>query len=146
MSASSLSELLASQLPATLRARAQALIQLQDQVDRSLPAALSGHVRVLQLAEGQLRLACDSGAVASRLRHLSERLVADLSARGVAVTSLRVSVNPELLATALPPLVKPGLPAAALDSLAQLGKDIDEGPLKQALGRLLRHHRQSGED
>jgi hypothetical protein len=145
MSASSLSELLASQLPATLRERAQALIQLQDRVDRSLPAALTGHVRVLQLAEGQLRLACDSGAVASRLRHLSESLIADLAARGVAVKSLRVGVNPELLATSTPPVAKAGLPASALASLAQLGDDIDEGPLKQALGRLLRHHRQPGE-
>lgn len=145
MSASSLSELLASQLPTALRARAQALIELQDRVDRCLPAALTGHVRVLQLAEGQLRLACDSGAVASRLRHQSERLVADLSSRSVAVQSLRVSVNPELLATAPPPLAKPGLPPAALDSLAQLSDDIDEGPLKQALGRLLRHHRQPGQ-
>lgn len=144
MSASSLSELLASQLPATLRARARALIELQDRLDRSLPAALAGHVRVLQLAEGQLRLACDSGAVASRLRHLSESLVADLSTRGVAVSSLRVSVNPELLASAPPPLAKPGLPASALDSLAQLGEDIAEGPLKQALGRLLQHHRRPG--
>jgi hypothetical protein len=36
---------------------------------------------------------------------------------------------------------KPGLPASALDSLAALNGDIDDGPLKQALERLLEHHR-----
>lgn len=144
MSASSLSELLASQLPTALRARAQALIGLQEQLDRSLPAALAGHVRALQLEGGQLRLACDSGAVASRLRHLSDRLIADLSRRGVAVETLRVSVNPELLATHVPPVAKAGLPASALDSLAQLNDSVADGPLKQALDHLLQHHRQSG--
>jgi hypothetical protein len=98
MTASSLSELLASQLPTALRARA------------------------------------------SRLRHQSDSLVSEMVRRGMAVSSLRVSVNPELLASAAPHVDKPGLPAAALDSLAQLNTEIEEGPLKQALGRLLRHH------
>lgn len=146
MTASSLSELLAHQLPASLQARAQALIALQDQVDRSLPAALTGHVRALQLQDGQLRLACDSGAAASRLRHLSERLVAGLAARGLAVDAVRVSVNPELLATPRTTVAKPGVPPTAIDSLAQLSDGIADGPLKQALGRLLRHHRQPRPD
>lgn len=144
MSASSLSEILASQLPTALRDRAQALIGMQTQLDGSLPAALNGHVRVLQLEDGLLRLACDSGAVASRLRHQSDSLVAEMVRRGVAVSSLRVSVNPELLASAIPRADKPGLPAAALDSLAQLDAEIEEGPLKQALDRLLRHHGKAG--
>lgn len=144
MTASSLSEILASQLPTALRDRAQALIAMQTQLDRSLPAALNGHVRVLQLEGGQLRLACDSGAVASRLRHQSDSLVAEMVRRGVAVSSLRVSVNPELLASPIPHVDKPGLPAAALDSLAQLDAEIEEGPLKQALDRLLRHHGKAG--
>lgn len=142
MTASSLSELLSNQLPAALRARAQALIALQDQVDRCLPAALTGHARVLQLQDGQLRVACDSGAAASRLRHLSEPLIAGLAGRGLAVDAVRVSVNPELLLSPHPAVAKPGLPPAALDSLAQLNDGIADGPLKQALGRLLRHHRQ----
>ncbi len=146
MSASSLSELLASQLPMALQARAQALIKTQAQLDRSLPAALSGHVRVLQLENGQLRLACDSGAVASRLRHQTDSLLSDLARNGMEVSALRVSVNPELLATPAPHVDKPGLPAAALDSLAQLNTDIEDGPLKQALDRLLRHHGQTGHD
>ena len=62
--------------------------------------------------------------------------------RGIAVASLRVSVNPELLARYVHPVEKTGLPPAALDGLAHLNAEIEAGPLKEALDKLLRHHRQ----
>jgi len=55
-------------------------------------------------------------------------------------TAVRVSVNPELLARYVHPVEKAGLPPAALDGLAHLNAEIEEGPLKEALDRLLRHH------
>jgi hypothetical protein len=141
MSASSLSDLLASQLPHGLAVRARALLNTQAALDRALPAALAGHVRVMQLENGLLSLACDSGAVASRLRHQTDALMASLGKHGVAVTAVRVIVNPELLARYVHPVEKTGLPPAALDGLAHLTAEIEEGPLKDALDRLLRHHR-----
>lgn len=140
MSASSLSDLLASQLPQGLAAHAKALLGTQSVLDRALPAALAGHVRVMQLENGALSLACGSGAIASRLRNQTDALMASLSKHGVAVASVRVSVNPELLARYVHPVEKAGLPAAALDGLAHLNADIEDGPLKEALSRLLRHH------
>jgi hypothetical protein len=144
MSASSLSDLLASQLPQGLAAHAKALLGTQSMLDRALPAALpaalAGHVRVMQLENGALSLACGSGAIASRLRNQTDALMASLGKHGVAVTSVRVSVNPELLARYVHPVEKAGLPAAALDGLAHLNADIEDGPLKEALSRLLRHH------
>jgi hypothetical protein len=56
---------------------------------------------------------------------------------------VRVSVNPELMARYVHPVEKTGLPPAALDGLAHLNAEIEEGPLKEALDRLLRHHRQA---
>lgn len=141
MSASSLSDLLASQLPAGLAARARALLDTQAALDRVLPAALAGHVRVMQLENGVLSLACDSGAVASRLRHQTDALTASLGRHGTVVTAVRVSVNPELLARYTHPVEKTGLPPAALEGLAHLNAEIEDGPLKEALDRLLRHHR-----
>ena len=141
MSASSLSDLLASQLPAGLAVRARALLNTQGALDRALPAALAGHVRVMQLENGQLSLACDSGAVASRLRHQTDALMASLGKHGVDVTTVRIIVNPDLLARYVHPVEKTGLPPAALDGLAHLTAEIEEGPLKDALDRLLSHHR-----
>jgi len=141
MSASSLSDLLASQLPPGLAVRARALLNTQAALDRALPAALAGHVRVMQLENGQLSLACDSGAVASRLRHQTDALMASLGKHGVDVTTVRIIVNPDLLARYVHPVEKTGLPPAALDGLAHLTAEIEEGPLKDALDRLLSHHR-----
>ncbi len=140
MSASSLADLLASQLPHGLALRARALLGTQAALDRALPAALAGHVRVMQLENTVLSLACDSGAGASRLRNQTDALMASLGKLGVMVTSVRISVNPDLLARYAPPVDKPGVPAAALDGLAQLNSEIEDGPLKEALDRLLRHH------
>jgi hypothetical protein len=141
MSAESLADLLASQLPPGLAVRARALLGVQAALDRALPAGLAGHVRVMQLENRVLSLACDSGAVASRLRHQTDALIASLGRRGTEVGSVRVSVNPELLARYVHPVDKPGLPAAALEGLAHLNAEIEDGPLKEALDRLLRHHR-----
>lgn len=140
MSASSLADLLASQLPTGVAVRARTLLKTQAALDRSLPAALAGHVRVVQLENGVLSLACDSGAAASRLRQMAGSLLETLARQGVTCDSTRVSVNPALLAPYTPPLDKAGLPASALDGLAHLNADIEDGPLKEALTRLLRHH------
>jgi hypothetical protein len=140
MSAASLADLLASQLPHGLAVRARSLLATQAALERALPAALSGHVRVMQLENAVLSLACDSGAVASRLRQQSDALMASLGKREIVVTAVKISVNPELLARYIHPVEKHGLPATALDNLAHLNAEIEEGPLKEALDRLLRHH------
>ena len=143
MSASSLADLLASQLPQGLAVRARALLNTQAAVDRALPATLTGHVRVMQLENAVLSLACDSGAVASRLRNQTDTLIASLGQRGIVAAQVRVSVNPDLQARYVHPVEKTGLPPTALDGLAHLNAEIEEGPLKEALDRLLQHHRKS---
>lgn len=141
MSASSLPDLLAGQLPAALALHARTLLRTQSLLEQLLPPALIGHVRVMQLDNHQLSLACDSGAVASRLRHDSTALLDRLASQRVPVSRLRVTVDPALAAPHVPPAEKQGLPSTALDSLDQLETGLDAGPLKDALARLVRHHR-----
>ena len=135
--------MLASQLPAPLLARAKILLRAQAAIERCLPPALAGSVWVAQLDKGNLHLTCDSGAVATRLRNQTRALATELSQHGLIVDHVRVSVQPEFQPS--PPVVvdKPGLPTTALTSLAQLNTEIEDGPLKQALDRLLSHHRKS---
>jgi hypothetical protein len=140
MSASSLSDLLASQLPHSLAVRARVLLNTQAALERALPAAIAGHVRVMQLESGVLSLASDSGAIATRLRQESNALTARLVKLGVAVDAVRISVNPELLPRYTHPVEKTGLSPAALNGLAHLNAEIEPGPLKDALDQLLRHH------
>ena len=141
MSAESLADLLASQLPQAVAVRARTLLKVQGALEHSLPTALAGHVRVNQLENGVLSLACDSGAVASRLRHQTDALLASLAKREIVASAVRVSVNPELSARYVHPVEKAGLPPTALAGLAHLNAEIEEGPLKEALSQLLRHHR-----
>ena len=143
MSASSLADLLATQLPAVLLVRAQVLLRAQAALERCLPTALAGSVWVAQLEHGNLHLACDSGAVATRLRHQTQALATEMSKHGLIVDHVRVTVQPEFQSR--PPVVvdKPGLPTTALTSLAQLNTEIEDGPLKEALSRLLSHHRKA---
>ena len=143
MSAESLADLLARQMPAGVAVRAQGLLRLQATLDRALPAALAGHVRVRTLEAGVLSLACASGALASRIRHQTDPLIAALKTRGVAVDAVRVAVDPGLLAPYTPPVNKAGLPDSALNDLARLETGIEDGPLKDALARLLDHHRKT---
>ena len=143
MSAESLADLLARQMPVGVATRAQGLLRLQAVLDRALPAALAGHVRVRTLEDGVLSLACASGAQASRLRQQTDALVTALGARGVTVQTVRVVVDPQLLGPYAPPADKPGLPDTALAGLAQLQIGIEDGPLKDALANLLRHHRKT---
>ncbi len=140
MSPSSLADLLADQLPHGLMVRAQALLRLQSALDRALPATLVGQVRVVQLDHDTLSLACANGAAASRLRHQTDTLIASLSARNISLARIHVSVNPELQARYVHPVEKNGLPASALAGLANLNADMEAGPLKEALQRLLAHH------
>lgn len=141
MSAESLSDLLASRLPSGLATRARALQGIQRELERALPAALAGHVRVMELENEVLSVACTSGAVAARLRQQSGALLAALGRRGVVATAVKVRVDPELAGRYSPPVEKAGVPPAALEGLAHLSEEIADGPLKEALGRLLRHHR-----
>lgn len=140
MSANSLADLLASQLPGPLAVRARALLGAQATLERALPAAIAGHVRVMQLENGVLSLACDSGAIASRLRNQGDALLAKLVTLNIAASSLKVSVNPELLPRYVHPVQKQGLPDTALNGLAWLNASIEDGPLKEALAKLLLHH------
>jgi hypothetical protein len=66
--------------------------------------------------------------------------MASLGTHKIVVSAVRVSVNPELLARYVHPVEKAGVPPAALEGLAHLNAEIEDGPLKEALDRLLRHH------
>ena len=59
MSSASLADLLANQLPQGLAVRARLLLNTQAAIDRALPAALAGHVRIMQLESSVLSVACD---------------------------------------------------------------------------------------
>jgi hypothetical protein len=132
-----LSELL-NKLPAMRQA--QALSALQKQFDAVLPARFRGEAVVVALEEGELRVLCSNGAIASRLRLEAQSLAAALQNKGMAVRRVSLKVQPANLRTTSAPRAKASLPAAARQAFASASEQLDEGEVKAALQRLLRRH------
>ncbi len=132
-----LSELLAG-LPAMRQA--QALAALQKRFDAALPARFRGEAQVVALEEGELRVLCANGAIASRLRLEAQQLADALQKRGLAVRRVSLKVQPANPRKAAPRRPKPPLPAAARQAFASAGEQLPDGEVKAALQRLLKHH------
>lgn len=132
-----LSELLQG-LPAIRQA--QALAALQKQFDAALPTRFRGEAQVVALEEGELRVLCSNGAIASRLRLEAQNLADALQKRGLAVRRVSLKVQPANSRKAPPPRIKPPLPTAAKQAFESVSEQLEEGEVKAALQKLLKHH------
>lgn len=128
-------------LPAQVAERAYTLIALQEALMRLLPDPLRHAVRVRALQEHTLLLAASSGAVAARLKQDCPRLVQAFAARGQGITAIEVRVDPTLTQAAPAGPHKTGLPGTALAGFTTLARQIEPGPLQEALNRLVFRHR-----
>ncbi len=132
-----LSTLLAG-LPAMRQA--QALSALQRQFDAVLPARFRGEAHVVALEEGEMRVLCSNGAIASRLRLEAQSLADALQKRGLAVRRVNLKVQPTSARKPAPPRAKAPLSATARQAFAAASEELEEGEVKTALQRLLKHH------
>ena len=131
-----LSELLGG-LPAIQQA--QALSALQKRFDAILPGRFHGQADVVGLEEGELRVLCSNGAIASRLRLEASTLATQLQSKGLPVRRVSVKVRP--ISRRQPPVKnKPPLPPAARQAFIVATSELEEGEVKAALEKLLRHH------
>ncbi len=133
-----LSDLLAN-LPAVRQALA--LSSLQRQFDAALPARFRGGVQVVAFEDGELRVLCSNGAIASRLRLEAQNLAEALQKRGLPVRRVSLKVQPTSLRKPLPPRAKPPLPVSARQAFESASEHLQEGEVKTALQNLLRHHK-----
>lgn len=132
-----LSELL-SNVPAVRQALA--LSALQKQFDAVLPARFRGEAQVVALEQGELRVLCRNGAVASRLRLESQALADALQKRGLAIRRVNLKVQPSGSHKPAARQAKKPLPAAARQAFESASGQLQEGELKSALQSLLKHH------
>lgn len=119
--------------------QAQALAVLQKHFDAILPGRFRGEADVVSLDAGELRVLCGNGAVASRLRLEAARLAAQLQGKGLPVQRVSVRVRPA--STRAPPArAKAPLPAAARQAFLSAAAALEDGEVKAAIDKLLRHH------
>lgn len=118
----------------------QALSVLQKHFDAALPARFRGEAQVVALEEGELRVLCANGAIASRLRLDAQSLAENLQQRGLAVRRVSLKVRPATARKPTAPHNKAALPESAKQAFEAATRQMDEGEVKAALQGLLKHH------
>lgn len=125
-------------------ATAQQLLQIERATQKALPPALAGSCRVARIEGDKVTLAVPSASHASKLRQLAPRIVQLLIQTGWNVNEIGVKVQANLLQgeikTAREKDVNP-LDAQALAAFEHLKKNTPDGPLSDALARLIARHK-----
>lgn len=118
-----------------LTSKARQLLALQIHWEQVAPPSLLRSCRILRLDAQTLTVAADSGAVAAKLRQLTDELATKLKERGCEVTGIQVQVqvNYPIAKTKEPPKI---MSPSAKKQLTELSASLEESPLKTALNRL----------
>lgn len=117
--------------------RAARIAALQQAYSAAVPGELSQASTVGYETQGTLVLLAANGAVAARLRHLAPRLLLTIRRQFPEVRAIRTEV--QLVRSsrrADPPIRRVG--ATGLRSLRALEATLADGPLRDALRRLIR--------
>jgi hypothetical protein len=118
-------------------AHARLLQKLSRRFEAIAPAGLRHAARVANYKSGKIVIHADNGAVAAKIRQMSQRLCDELSKGGAECNALEVKVqprqNPYQTRTSTP---KP-LSDKAFGMLQSTAEHLPEGPLRRALDTLL---------
>jgi len=107
-------------------------------VRRALPRPVAERVRVADDQGGRLELATSSGAIASVVRQLGPAILSALQRDGWQFSGIGVRVQPQSMPLSLHKNVTRQWDSSNRRSMASLEAALAPGPLKEALGRLLR--------
>lgn len=122
-----------------IRVHVARLAALQQAYLAAVPGELSRSSTVGHETQGTLVLLAASGAVAARLRHLAPRLLMTFQRQFPEVKAIRIEVQLVRGNNRRPaPLRQLG--ATGVHSLRKLEADLADGPLREAVRRLVRRH------
>jgi hypothetical protein len=107
-------------------------------VRRLLPRPLAERVFAREAGPGLLELSTSAGAIAAVVRQKGPQLLADLAREGWEFTGIRVRVQPRAAVPGPTKRVPLQWDTRAKPPLAALCASLPDGPLKVALGRMLR--------
>lgn len=115
--------------------RAQRLSEVQQQLNRVLPAAFAPMVQVLSLEFGTLTVATGNATVAAKLRQLAPTIVSDLKNSGCEISGIRVKVQVSYM-TPAPQRLPRQLSRNAQTAIETLSDTLTDSPLKNALKKV----------
>lgn len=120
-----------------LMAHARLLLKLARRFEAIAPAPFRHGARIANYKAGKIVIHTESGAIATKIRQMSQRLCDDLSSGGIECTSLEVKVHPRESLWQSGTATRKPLSAKACGSLRSTTENLPKGALKEALEALL---------
>ena len=129
-----------------LSREARRLAEVEQLLFEALPRALAEATRIKGLRAGTLIVSADNAAVAAKVRQLAPRLLLHVRKRATEVSGIRIDVQPAPQQERRSNRAEKSLPGAAvISNFHSLAEGLRESPLKQAITRLVRRHKKSGQ-
>ncbi len=120
-----------------IMAHARLLQKLSRRFEAVAPAGLRHAARVANYKSGTIVIHTDNGAVAAKIRQMSQRLCDELSRGGAECSALEVKVQPRQIPYQSTSSTLKPLSGKAFGLLESTADNLPEGPLRKALKTLL---------
>lgn len=120
-----------------LMAHARLLLKLSRRFEAIAPTGFRHSARVANYKSGKLVIHADNGAVAAKLRQMSQRLCNELSKGGTECNDIEVKVQPHQIPYQSTSSTQKPISVKACGVLRSTTEKLPKGPLKDALDRLL---------
>lgn len=124
---------------ANVMAHARLLLRLSRRFEAVAPAGLARAARVANYKSGKIVIHADNGAVATKIRQMSQRLCDELSKGGAECSLMEVKVQPRKNPYQTRTSTPEPLSGKAFGVLQATAENLPEGPLRKALTTLLQH-------
>ena len=118
-------------------AHARLLLKLSRRFEAVAPAGLRHSAHVANYKLGTIIIHADNGAVAAKIRQLSQRLSSELSKGGSECSGIEVKVQPRQIPSQSTNSKQKPLSDKAIGILRSTTENLPKGPLREALDRLL---------
>ncbi|MFZ2971063.1 MAG: DciA family protein [Ferribacterium limneticum] len=119
-------------------AHARLLLKLSRRFEAVAPAGLRHSAHVANYKLGTIIIHADNGAVAAKIRQLSQRLSNELSKGGAECSGIEVKVQPRQIPSQSTSSTQKPLSDKAIGILQSTTDKLPEGPLRKALDNLLK--------
>lgn len=119
-------------------AHARLLLKLSRRFEAVAPAGLRHSAHVANYKLGTIVIHADNGAVAAKIRQLSQRLSNELSKGGAECSGIEVKVQPRQIPSQSISSTQKPLSDKAIGILQSTSDALPEGPLRKALDNLLK--------
>jgi hypothetical protein len=119
-------------------AHARLLLKLSRRFEAAAPAGLRHAARVANYKLGTVIIHADNGAVAAKIRQLSQRLSNELSKGGAECSGIDVKVQPRQIPSQSTSSTQKPLSGKTIGILESTAETLPQGPLRAALDLLLK--------